>query len=188
MTDEERLVEIRERAERRPSDLMPMTEVEFLLERLTEETDDVATLEATVHSRDARISDLEGQVRDVLQTLAKTDTDRMHAETELAVERRYKPLLSEWIAAAQSGEHFGRMLQEPTPARLREAIASATENANRVQAAELRAGLLETALRTLVDTHDGIGDALDLARTVLADTDGARALVPQKRSVTPERK
>ena len=36
MTDQERLIGIRERAERRPSDMMPTTEIEFLLQLLDE--------------------------------------------------------------------------------------------------------------------------------------------------------
>lgn len=40
-----------------------------------------------------------------------------------------------------------------------------------VRAERLRAGLLETALRTLVDAHEAVKPALELARSALADTD-----------------
>ena len=53
-------------------------------EERAEDVADIATLEATVYSRDARIADLECQVRDVLRTLASTDTERMHAQTSVA--------------------------------------------------------------------------------------------------------
>lgn len=53
------------------------------------------------------------------------------AEKELA---RKGSLLSDWIAAAQSGVNFGRMQQEPRPSRLREAIAQALENETELMA------------------------------------------------------
>jgi hypothetical protein len=53
-----------------------------------------------------------------------TEIGRLRAVESEA--KRKSALLYDWIATAQSGDNrFGRVMQEPTPTRLREAIAAA---------------------------------------------------------------
>jgi hypothetical protein len=59
--------------------------------------------------------------------------------------------LNDWINAAKSDLRFGRLASEPTPRRLREAIAVAVEYMGRVTKAESRAAVLEEGIAQLLD-------------------------------------
>jgi hypothetical protein len=80
--------------------------------------------------------------------------------------QRLEDLLHEWVAAAQSGGvYFGRVLQEPRPWRLREAITAALETRERWAKAEEEIrdlkSELEKARKTLEDCKKGITEELD---------------------------
>ncbi len=76
--------------------------------------------------------------------------------------------LADWISAAQSDFRFGRLAREPTPHRLREAIAIAVEYMGRVTKAESRAAVLEEGMVQLLEycsrqTGSGTAQTVSLA-------------------------
>ncbi len=97
---------------------------------------------------------------------------------------RLRALLEDWISAAQSGGHrFGRVLQEPRPERLREAIAQAVALDENRLAMHIRAqawrhatarcrGLLAHLLRPSDDLLHKVGVSRQEIQDVLFETAG----------------